>query len=463
LGATLVAIVLHVPWTLDFVLPGSQWAAIGGVQSQSAPLSLGDIVRFHAGPIGGGAIGLAFLVVAALPLVVGREWRMTWAARSWIVAVSCWTLAWVAQQSWFGHALGPPEALLAPAAVALSLSAALGVVAFEVDLPGYRFGWRQLASVVVAFALALGVLPVLGAMFDGRWQSPDESFEPILGFLHDEQATAGPFRVVWIGDPDVMPLAGWQLSDGVQYATTDHGLPSVEDRWAGSSDGATSLVADAINLAQQRDTSRLGRLVAPMAVRYFVVLSQRAPGGSDLRPFPADVERALAEQLDLEEVLSDPGVHVYRNVSWAPMRTELSKEAAAASQQAPFFDAAATVDLAGSPPLLIDSTGYAHAEGHVNGDTTMYLSAASSDRWSLTVDGHNAPRSKAFGWANSFAVPASGNGMLGFDTPLSRYGLLIIQAALWAAAIWALRVWRRQERAPAAADTKVADTHEVDG
>jgi hypothetical protein len=242
------------------------------------------------------------------------------------------------------------------------------------------------------------------------------------------------------------------LSDGVQYATTDHGLPSVEDRWAGSSDGATSLVADAINLAQQRDTSRLGRLVAPMAVRYFVVLSQRAPGGSDLRPFPADVERALAEQLDLEEVLSDPGVHVYRNVSWAPMRTELSKEAAAASQQSPFFDAAATVDLAGSPPLLIDSTGYAHAEGHVNGDTTMYLSAASSDRWSLTVDGHNAPRSKAFG-----------NGMLGFDTPLSRYGLLIIQAALWAAAIWALRVWRRQERAPAAADTKVADTHEVDG
>ena len=87
----------------------------------------------------------------------------------------------------------------------------------------------------------------------------------------------------------------------------------------------------------------------------------------------------------------------------------------------------------------------------------MYLATASSDRWSLSVDGQSAPRSKAFGWANSFEVPASGNGSLGFSTPVSRYGLLAIQIAMWAAAIWALRFWRRQDRMLVAAPAAEVD------
>ena len=101
LGASLVAIVLHLPWTLDFVLPGSQWSAIGGVRSDSARLGLGDLMRFHTGPLGGGPIGLVFLVVAALPLVFGRDWRMAWATRAWTLALTCWAIAWAGQQSWF--------------------------------------------------------------------------------------------------------------------------------------------------------------------------------------------------------------------------------------------------------------------------------------------------------------------------------------------------------------------------
>ncbi len=444
-GASGLAVVLHLPWTLDFVLPGSQWTAIGGVQSQSTPLGAGDLLRFHAGPIGGGAIGLVFLLVAALPLVFGREWRLVWAARMWLVAIVCWTVAWIGQQEWFGHALGPAEVWLAPAAAALAMSAALGVVAFEVDLPAYRFGWRQLASVVAAGALALGVLPVFGAMFDGRWKSSDQSFEPVLQFLRDEQPSTGPFRIAWIGDPDVLPVAGWQLRDGVAYATTDHVTPSVEDAWPGSSDGATSLVEDAVHLAQSRDTSRLGRLVAPMSIRYFIVVGQRTPESGDARPLPADVERALAEQLDLQEVLSDPGLHVYRNVSWAPLRTELKGDAVTASTSSPFFDAAATVDLAGSPPLLTDHSGYASAQGRVNDNSVMYLADASSDHWSVTVDGRNAPRSKAFGWANAFRIDRGGTASLHFSTPISRYALLLVQVGLWVFAIRRLRAWRAEE------------------
>jgi hypothetical protein len=417
---------------------------VGGVQSSGARLDVEALLRFQTGPTGGTVLGWAFLVVAALPLFIGKDWRFSWAARAWVLALTCWTAAWVGQQSWFGHALGPPEALLAPAAVALSLSAGLGGVAFQQDLPAYRFGWRQAASLVAAAALALGLLPVLGSTLDGKWNAPDEGFDSVLGFVNDDQATVGPYRVVWVGDPDVLPLAGWELQDGVSYATTDHGLPTVEDRWTGSSSGASSLVGDAFRLAEQRDTSRLGRLLAPMGVRYIVVQNAAAPAGTPLRPLPPAIDRSLAEQLDLQQVLTDSHVQVYRNVAWAPSRTALDPAAAEASSRGPYFDVVAGVDLAGSPALLTQSSGYTSASGPVADGTDMYLANASSSRWSLKVDGHTAPRTTAFGWANAFSVEQGGQGKLTFKTPVQRYLLLLLQVALWIGAVllW-FRWWRR--------------------
>jgi len=64
----------------------------------------------------------------------------------------------------------------------------------------------------------------------------------------------------------------------------------------------------------------------------------------------------------------------------------------------------------------------------------VVLAEGSSPRWRLTVDGASAPRSKALGWANGFAVAADGDGELGFRTPLFRYGALALELALWVAA-----------------------------
>jgi len=443
-GAIVVAAVLQLPWTADFLLPGSQWSAFGGVQS-SARVDIGALLRFHTGPVGGGPLGWAFLVVAALPLLIGREWRFTWAARAWALALSCWALAWAGQQSWFGQGTGPIEALLAPAAVALSLSAGLGLLAFQADLREFRFGWRQVVSTIAAAALVAGMLPTLYASFDGRWHAPRSGFDGVLAFLHDEQASAGPFRVVWLGDPDVLPLAGWRLEDGVAYATSDDGFPSVEEQWAGSSDGATSLVGDALHLAQRRDTTRLGRLLAPMGVRYIVVQTAAAPEREPSRPVPAELERELGQQLDLQRVLADPHVQVFRNVAWAPVRTALSPKAAPAARGGPFFDVVAGTDLTGSPPVLAGDAGRTTARGPLADNTTVYVANASSPHWQLTVDGRAAPRTKAFGWANSFAVDRGGNATLRFDTPIQRYGLLAVQVLLWVAA---LVTWWRDHKRP---------------
>src|SRR5690606_17930601 len=144
---------------------------------------------------------------------------------------------------------------------------ALGMAAFEIDLPGYRFGWRQVVSFAAAAAVAVAALPVLGGAANGRWSAPAHGVERVLRFLDVEQATAGPFHTVWLGDPAVLPLGSWQLVDGVGWAMPDRGLPRTVDRWPGSPSRPTRRVADALHQAEARESTRLGRQLAPLGVR----------------------------------------------------------------------------------------------------------------------------------------------------------------------------------------------------
>ena len=331
-GAAGVAAVLHVPWTFDFVLPGGDWAAFAGVDLPARRgLGLGALLRFQTGPRGAGVLGWALLVAAALPLLVGTGWRLAWAVRLWAVALGSVALAWVGGRDWLGGGLPAPEVLLAPAAIALALAGALGMKAFEVDLHGYRFGWRQVVSGLAAVAAAGAVLPVLGASIaDGRWGMPDHGWDQPLSWL-DDRADEGAFRVLWVGDPETLPLAGWELDEGLAYATSRDGLPDVTELWPGSSSGATRLLADAVLLARDGSTNRLGRLLAPMAVRYVAVPSRLAPDGDGAvpRPVPAGLVRALGAQLDLRRVDTDPALLLYENTAWVPGRATLTGDAAA--------------------------------------------------------------------------------------------------------------------------------------
>src|SRR5205807_7798325 len=81
-GAVGVAFVLLVPWSLHLVLPGREWAAFAGAAPNPARApGFGALLRFQIGPVGGSPLGWAFVVVAALPLFIGRDWRLAWAGR----------------------------------------------------------------------------------------------------------------------------------------------------------------------------------------------------------------------------------------------------------------------------------------------------------------------------------------------------------------------------------------------
>ncbi|MEA2686823.1 MAG: hypothetical protein QOE93_2018, partial [Actinomycetota bacterium] len=169
LGAVLVAVLLLVPWSIELLLPGG-WSTVAGVaRLPEAQPGLGELLRFQVGPMGAAPLGWAMLVVAAVPLVLGRDWRLAWATRLWMVALTCIGVAWAGGQGWIPIRFQSPDVLLAFAAAALAGAAALGAVAFETDLRRERFGWRQALSLAAGATIAAITLPVLGGAASGSW------------------------------------------------------------------------------------------------------------------------------------------------------------------------------------------------------------------------------------------------------------------------------------------------------
>jgi len=445
-GALVTAVVLHLPWALDFVLPGASWSQVVGHAGIAEAPTLGTLFRFDVGPVGGSALAFGFPIAGALPLLIGRGWRFEWAVRAWTVALLLMGLTWLSDGERLPAVLPPAETMLAPAAACLALALGLGVVAFEVDLRAYHFGWRQIASIVAGVALLVGAVPTLLDAGNGRWYLPAGDLDTTFGFLEEDEPG---FRVLWIGHPDVLPVPGHALDVGadddptaehVVYATTIDGLPSITDGWPASAGGPTELIEDALVLAAQGRTSRLGRLLAPMAVRYVVVPSAAAPRplGGVRRPAPASVVDTLGDQLDLAALPVNPAYTVYRNEAALPSPALLGPTAGDDLA----FDVAGD-DLADAEPVLADRTGPTRWEGEVPAGARVLHAVASDDRWELRVGGEPAPARKLFGWAQGFEPETSGEGVLRYDTDPLRYGALALQVLLWALAI---RVARRVRR-----------------
>ncbi len=245
-GGTVVAVVLHLPWSLSFV---DGWSALVAPTSTAGQaMDLASVLRFDTGPLGSGVAGLFLLVAAALPLLIGRRWRLGWAVRSWAVAVTGFALVWVEGQGWLSVDLPAPEVFLAPAAVGLAVATALGMVAFEVDLPDYHFGWRQIVSLLAGAAFVIAVVPAWSGVVSGRWELPRGDFARSLAFMREE-AAAEPMRALWLGDAGVLPGVGWALdAPGIDdlgddrvltYLTSERGVPTVSEHWPGAEGAAT--------------------------------------------------------------------------------------------------------------------------------------------------------------------------------------------------------------------------------
>ena len=342
-----------------------------------------------------------------------------------------------------------------PAGVGIALAVGLGVAAFQLDLPGYRFGWRQVAAVTAAAAAVVGMLPVLAGSLGGRWDLVPSGYAEATTWMAANK-TQGDFRVLWLGDPRVLPGNGWSLSPGLAYAVSENGLPDVTGVWPGSSPGQAAAIGDGVRLARSHATVRLGRLLAPYAVRYVVVVDTLAPSipglqtpislsgprrpprraGSPGRPAPGHLPRGLRGLRGRRR--PPPAGGANRD----PASASLSAVAGVGADGAVGHGGPA--GLAGWRPALVGPPGATSVTGRVPAGTVL-AAVAPAAAWRLTGPGGTVEHaSTSFGYAATFPVARPGPVTVAFVGSWAHGVEIAVETAAWvvvAAALAGRRWW----------------------
>ena len=441
--AVAVALLLDAPWVIGTALAGKASVQIFGlpIAGATAP-DWGEVIRFAIGPVAQSPLVWLLVAGAAMPLVLGRGVRLQWAARLWVMALGSWVLALAASRGDLGRFTPSESVVLAPAALAVAACIGLGISAFENDLTGRVFGWRQVVSVVAVVFVGVGLLPVAAGAVGGRWGLPSTGAEQPLAFL-TRPSTAGVARVLWLGDPRALPVGGWSLEPGLAYALTPEDLPDATQVFTPAGPGPASLAGDAVRLAVSGGTVHLGRLLAPAGVRYVVIVDGIAPATSGsatvTAPPPPGLQRDLLEQDDLQVVPGVLGVQVYENSEYMPVTATRNVGLAPVTE----WSYPSAPDIVGWQPALSALAAGAPAQGLVSAGT-LYAGYAPAGSFAYSGPGGTATGRPAFGWAAQYATKAGPARLALSQFPLVPIGVLL-EVAAWVALVAAI-VGRRQHR-----------------
>ena len=289
LGASLVGVagaaLLLAPWTLTIVESRNDLAALGiGYHTH---LDLAEVLRFDSGPSGSGFAPFGLLVAAAVALVLARGTRLAWAIRAWALIVAGFALVWLPAELSPSSAVAAPEAGLALAGLGVALAAALAVgsasASTEPMQSAPKVGWRRGLAAVAVVGVVVGGLGFAADAVNGRWGAPDGDWAEVLSFTQDA-TFEGQFRILWVGDPDVLPLDPVELDEEVSWSLTRNGAGDARELWRAPVGDADGVIDRAIDVARAGDTTRLGRLLAPAGVRYVVVPLRNGPDGARRAP-----------------------------------------------------------------------------------------------------------------------------------------------------------------------------------
>jgi GT2 family glycosyltransferase len=447
-GAALVggagAALLLAPWTATLLGSGGDRGALG--LAFSPRLDLVDVLRFQTGPNGAGFAAWGLLVAALGALVIADGPRLAWAIRGWVLAILGYAAVFLPARLVPDAAVPAPEAALALAALGIAIAAGIGTAAVAELLAAKRFDWRQVVGGLAMVGVVLGTFGFMGDAFDGSWRASD-GWRNALAFAQDRQFE-GQFRVLWLGDPAILPLDPTRIDGSVSYTLTRNGPGDVREYLRAPEKDADRVVARAVQVARSGETSRLGRMLAPASVRYVAVALRNGPGGSAGHT-PADLARSLDSQLDLARVPSSPSALVlYENESWIPTRAVVSGKRASEvpTGSSDPLRAAVGLDLSGSRSL-----GDRPAPAG-----TVLLGEAFDSGWSASTGGRTLRHGDAFGFTNSWTLPSRGAVDIGHDGQGRVVLLLLLEVIVWIAAlVW----WSRGRRQ--AARTRVREPREV--
>ena len=440
--AVAVALLAHLPWMLEFdSLQDYLDVSLGG-PTISTPDSLAELLRFQTGPLGELPLSWGMIAAAAVPLLVGVASRLWWAVRGWMVGLAGFAGAWTltagwADEGWAGVTFGDSlaEVSLVLGAVGLCWAAAAGPPALAAS--GGDTSPRVRSAMVLISGIAVGamVLPTAWAAVEGSWSAPGFDHRVPLGLVDDRDV--GPdYRVLWLGEPEVLPLRGWDLGmEGLAAGTSVRGYPDIRHQLATPGTPGNERLADAVRVGLAGDTLRMGRLLGSFGIRYVVVVERSGPSYSDgaERPVSPEIAEALASQIDLRPLAVDPSVQVFRNEAWWSSRAQFSQPIPAdfAVDQTDLV----VSDLSDGIGVLTDYRSSTRQLGPV-GTGPLLIADTYDLGWSLQVGESRFSPTLAQGWAMRFDPPHAGHAELSYERSDAITDRLWAQVLIWLAIAW---------------------------
>jgi GT2 family glycosyltransferase len=433
LAACVVAFLLNLPWSTTWSWDDLVTPSLAGAPGRG----LADVASMTIGRGRFEILAVALYVPVLAALLIARAWRLTWAARAAGLVVVFLGLAVLQDRDALPFRLPEIGILLAPVGLGLAIAAASAAAAFGHDVAGRTFGWRQPLGLLALGAIVLGVIPALFTLTDGAWFAPRRSMVEAAEVQLPTAADVGDYRVVYLGDPRLIPFPSQDLGNGVAMAVLDDGAADLRDRWPVPDQAADESLQTVIEQIATMDTRRGGRLLATFGIRSIIVpvVDGATSTAGEPLPLPAGLVDALSAQLDLARARTATSVIRFDNRAVIPTTAALTGEVATASTQDEPA-AAVGVDTSTATPLFVGADTERAATADVPAGV-VHVATPLDEGWELTVGGADVDGRASFGVATGFDVAAAGGGELRYAQPTARTAWLVVLALLWLATILA--------------------------
>jgi GT2 family glycosyltransferase len=430
-GATVVsagaAFLLNLPWAL-----GWTWTELAGGRgpgSDGRPLAELASLAPNGDRFAVLALGLYIPVLAAV--AIARAWRFTWGVRGALLVLVFGAGMVLSSRGTLSLPLPSSAILAVPVALGLALSAAALAGGFGSDVLSRGFGWRQPVALVANAAMVVGLAPAVLSIGDGGWHVDSTPLARLASTQFRADPVAGDYRVLYVGDPRVLPVPGHEFAAGIGYAVTDSGDLDFTHRFSTDSTPADEAVERAIGLIADGSTLRAGRLLAPLGIRFVVVPLTDGARSTVRHPIeaPFGIVEALRAQLDLGDYQGHPSLEMFINRAWFPVGAQLTGATADASRQAG-DDVLVRADLSGAVPSMVGidrgtSVPYEVLPG------VVHVAIPFDDRFTLGVDDEVLQSRTGFGLTTAFDISEPGVGQIAYEQDPDRSWWLAVQAVLW--------------------------------
>ncbi len=314
---SITTIVLNIPWSLSFFyFPVGVARLFGPTSLQS--LSFLSVLSFKVDSGYTVPVTYAFVVLfTLLGLTFSKAAKGAQIGRRLAVFLVLALVGLAGARGLFGGTPVPLWTVMLFGTSFLLTGLAVALDALADDLPRFSFGVRHLVAGVGTLTLVVAVLVGVAQISRPRFDMPTSGFHGVSSFVSALPPGQG---VLWMGNPELLPVGSWKITDGLAVDVVGSPAPDFRALYPPPSYGSDYAIVEAVKAALLGHQVLLGHVLAQEGIRY-VVLPQPTSQLDAFEGTPLDI--VLERQIDMKQLLVDPTVVMYQ-VTQAPRSVFMS-------------------------------------------------------------------------------------------------------------------------------------------